>query len=101
MQTQYLLTQADDILVLPLDLSKPKSFTEAVRTVLAKMGKVLSEKKLCLGRLRRVSHRKLYVNGRIGWKYPGGLRAPSVLKKGDNQNHLSILGAFDTKRNQL
>ena len=45
MQTQYLLTQADDVLVLPLDLSKPKSFTEAVRTVLEKMGKVLSEKK--------------------------------------------------------
>ena len=27
--------------MLPLDLSKPKSFTEAVRTVLEKMGKVL------------------------------------------------------------
>ena len=27
--------------MLPLDLSKPKSFTEAVRTVLEKMGKVV------------------------------------------------------------
>merc|ERR1719273_2019535 len=34
------LRQADDVLVLPLDLSKPKSFNEAVRTVLDKMGKV-------------------------------------------------------------
>ena len=37
------LRQADDVLVLPLDLSKPKSFNEAVRTVLDKMGKVKSK----------------------------------------------------------
>ena len=37
------LRQADDVLVLPLDLSKPKSFAEAVRTVLDKMGKVKSK----------------------------------------------------------
>jgi len=37
---RYTSLKADDVLVLPLDLSKPKSFTEAVRTVLQKFGKV-------------------------------------------------------------